>query len=90
MHHEFLGKAILAGAFLATTAFGASAAEPITIGSVLSVTGPAAFLGDHAKNRWEVFTHEPNRHAQARAEIARRRDGILIECGLCRSFQIRS
>ena len=39
---------------------------------------PAAFLGDHVTNRWEVFTHEPNRHAQALAEIARRWDGIAL------------
>jgi len=50
----------------------------------------AALLGDHVPNGWEVFTHEPNRYAQALAEIAYRWDGSLIEGGFCRSFQIRS
>ena len=39
-------KKLVAGATLVLGAFGALAAEPIKIGSVLSVTGPAAFLGD--------------------------------------------
>src|SRR5271166_5863802 len=51
---------------------------------------PAAFLGDHVTNRWEVLTHEPDRHAQTLAEIATRGDGSFIEGGLCRLFQIRS
>ena len=50
----------------------------------------AALLGDHVTNGWEVLTHEPNRHAQALAEIAHRWDGSLIEGGFCRSFQIIS
>jgi len=50
----------------------------------------AALLGDHVPNGWEVFTHEPNRYAQALAEIAHRWDGSLTEGGFCRSFQIRS
>ena len=42
-------KTILAGAALALGSLGsisAIAADPIKIGSILSVTGPAAFLGD--------------------------------------------
>ena len=39
-------KKLAAGAALALGVFSAFAADPIKIGSVLSVTGPAAFLGD--------------------------------------------
>ena len=39
-------KKLVAGTALALGALGAFAADPIKIGSVLSVTGPAAFLGD--------------------------------------------
>ena len=39
-------KKLVVTAAIALGAFSAQAAEPIKIGSVLSVTGPAAFLGD--------------------------------------------
>ena len=44
MNHSV--KKLVTGAALVFAAFGAIAADPIKIGSVLSVTGPAAFLGD--------------------------------------------
>ena len=42
MNHSV--KKLVTGAALVFAAFGAIAADPIKIGSVLSVTGPAAFL----------------------------------------------
>jgi branched-chain amino acid transport system substrate-binding protein len=45
MYKTILKKTVLFAA-MAVAAAGASAADPIRIGSVLSVSGPAAFLGD--------------------------------------------
>lgn len=42
-------------------AFGAIAAEPIKIGSVLSVTGPAAFLGDPELKTLQQYVEEINK-----------------------------
>jgi branched-chain amino acid transport system substrate-binding protein len=59
MQMRTLIKAALAAA--ATLAFGtASAADPIRIGSVLSVTGPAAFLGDPQLKTLELYVEKLN------------------------------
>lgn len=60
MTHKIFGKALLTGAFLVSTAFGAGAAEPIKIGSVLSVTGPAAFLGDPEMKTMQTYLEKIN------------------------------
>jgi branched-chain amino acid transport system substrate-binding protein len=52
-----LGVSALAVAGLATTAL---AADPIKIGSVLSATGPAAFLGDPEKRTLEMYVERIN------------------------------
>ena len=54
-------KKIVAGTALVLGAFGAIAAEPIKIGSVLSVTGPAAFLGDPELKTLEMYVAELNK-----------------------------
>ncbi|CAM3701852.1 ABC transporter substrate-binding protein [Polaromonas hydrogenivorans] len=54
-------KNLVAGAALAFGAFGAFAAEPIKIGSVLSVTGPAAFLGDPELKTMQMYIEELNK-----------------------------
>lgn len=59
MTHQKFGKTVLA-AILAASAFGASAAEPIKIGSVLSVTGPAAFLGDPELKTLQTYVEKIN------------------------------
>ena len=41
-----LTRTTLLGLALSLTALNTQAADPIKVGSVLSVTGPAAFLGD--------------------------------------------
>lgn len=52
----------LAGAALAFGAFtGALAAEPIKVGSVLSVTGPAAFLGDPELKTLQMYVDDINK-----------------------------
>lgn len=48
-------------AFGATAATSAIAAEPIKIGSVLSVTGPAAFLGDPELKTLEMYVEDINK-----------------------------
>lgn len=60
MTYKIFGKALLTGAFLVSTAFGAGAAEPIKIGSVLSVTGPAAFLGDPEMKTMQTYLEKIN------------------------------
>src|SRR5438132_14402577 len=60
MTYKIFGKALLTGAFLVSTAFGAGAAEPIKIGSVLSVTGPAAFLGDPELKTLQTYLEKIN------------------------------
>lgn len=52
---------LLAGAAIAITAFTAAAADPIKIGSVLSVTGPAAFLGDPELKTLELYIEDINK-----------------------------
>ncbi len=54
-------KKIVAGTALVLGAFGAIAAEPIKIGSVLSVTGPAAFLGDPELKTLEMYVADINK-----------------------------
>src|SRR5512145_100426 len=41
-------------------AFGAQAQEPIRIGAFLSVTGPAAFLGDPEQKTLELYVERLN------------------------------
>ncbi len=54
-------KKLVAGAALAFGALGALAAEPIKIGSVLSVTGPAAFLGDPELKTLQLYVADINK-----------------------------
>lgn len=54
-------KKLVAGAALAMAAFGAFAADPIKVGSVLSVTGPAAFLGDPELKTLQQYVEEVNK-----------------------------
>ena len=54
-------KKLVAGAALVLGAFGAIAVEPIKIGSVLSVTGPAAFLGDPELKTLQLYVNDINK-----------------------------
>ncbi|KAB2921306.1 MAG: ABC transporter substrate-binding protein [Dechloromonas sp.] len=54
-------KKLAAGAALVLGAFTAQAAEPIRIGSVLSVTGPAAFLGDPELKTLQLYVDDLNK-----------------------------
>ena len=54
-------KKLVAGSALVLAAFGALAAEPIKIGSVLSVTGPAAFLGDPELKTLQQYVEDINK-----------------------------
>lgn len=54
-------KKLVAGAAVTLAAFGAIAAEPIKIGSVLSVTGPAAFLGDPELKTIQMYIDDMNK-----------------------------
>ncbi|MDQ3058676.1 MAG: ABC transporter substrate-binding protein [Pseudomonadota bacterium] len=54
-------KKIILGAALAFGALSAMAAEPIKIGSVLSVTGPAAFLGDPELKTLQMYVEDINK-----------------------------
>lgn len=58
---NFTMKKLVVGAVLTLGAFGAFAAEPIKIGSVLSVTGPAAFLGDPELKTLQLYVEELNK-----------------------------
>ena len=49
-----------AGIFLALAAGTALAQEPIKIGAFLSVTGPAAFLGDPEQKTLEMYVERIN------------------------------
>lgn len=60
MTNQAIGKALVAAVFLLSTAFGAAAAEPIKIGSILSVTGPAAFLGDPELKTLQTYVEKIN------------------------------
>ena len=59
MNHSV--KKLVTGAALVFAAFGAIAADPIKIGSVLSVTGPAAFLGDPELKTLQLYVAEINK-----------------------------
>lgn len=59
MIRNMFGKTLVVGS-LVTAAFGAAAAEPIKIGSVLSVTGPAAFLGDPELKTLQTYVEKIN------------------------------
>lgn len=52
---------LFAGAALAFAALAAQAADPIKIGSVLSVTGPAAFLGDPELKTLQLYVDDINK-----------------------------
>ena len=54
-------KKLVAGTALILAAFGAMAADPIKIGSVLSVTGPAAFLGDPELKTLQLYVDDINK-----------------------------
>jgi branched-chain amino acid transport system substrate-binding protein len=54
-------KKLVAGTALALGALSAIAADPIKIGSVLSVTGPAAFLGDPELKTLQLYVEDLNK-----------------------------
>ena len=54
-------KKLVVATALAVSAFGAMAADPIKIGSVLSVTGPAAFLGDPELKTLQIYVADINK-----------------------------
>lgn len=54
-------KRLIACAALAFGAFHAMAADPIKIGSILSVTGPAAFLGDPELKTLQMYVEDINK-----------------------------
>ena len=54
-------KTLLAGAALALGSLAAIAADPIKIGSILSVTGPAAFLGDPELKTLQLYVEDINK-----------------------------
>jgi branched-chain amino acid transport system substrate-binding protein len=58
---KFKLKTLALGATLAVSALSAYAAEPIKIGSILSVTGPAAFLGDPELKTLQLYVEELNK-----------------------------
>ena len=58
---KYTMKTLVAGATLVLGTLGAYAAEPIKIGSVLSVTGPAAFLGDPELKTLQLYVEELNK-----------------------------
>jgi branched-chain amino acid transport system substrate-binding protein len=58
---KFSMKKIVVGAALAVSTLAAMAADPIRIGSVLSVTGPAAFLGDPELKTLQLYVEELNK-----------------------------
>lgn len=59
MFKTMLKKSVLFAA-MAVAAAGASAADPIKIGSVLSVSGPAAFLGDPELKTLQLYIEKIN------------------------------
>ncbi|MEI7430030.1 MAG: ABC transporter substrate-binding protein [Betaproteobacteria bacterium] len=54
-------KKLVSGAVLALLGFSAVAADPIKIGSVLSVSGPAAFLGDPELKTLQLYIEDLNK-----------------------------
>ena len=63
MHSMFrkFGRAAAATLAAGTFALSAQAAEPIKVGSVLSVTGPAAFLGDPELKTLQLYIEKINK-----------------------------
>jgi branched-chain amino acid transport system substrate-binding protein len=59
MFKTIIKKSVLFAA-IAVAAAGASAADPIRIGSVLSVSGPAAFLGDPELKTLQMYVEKIN------------------------------
>ncbi|WP_333824809.1 ABC transporter substrate-binding protein [Pinisolibacter sp.] len=57
---RFVKTAVAALSFAAVAAVPALAADPIKIGSVLSVTGPAAFLGDPEAKTLQLYVEKLN------------------------------
>ncbi|MEO7954250.1 MAG: ABC transporter substrate-binding protein [Polaromonas sp.] len=58
---KFPVKKLIACAALAFGALNAFAADPIKIGSILSVTGPAAFLGDPELKTMQLYVEKINK-----------------------------
>ena len=58
---KFQLKKVISCAALAFGALSAFAADPIKIGSVLSVTGPAAFLGDPELKTLQMYVEDINK-----------------------------
>jgi branched-chain amino acid transport system substrate-binding protein len=58
---KFTLKKLALGAALAIGAVAAFAADPIKIGSILSVTGPAAFLGDPELKTMQMYVEDINK-----------------------------
>lgn len=58
---KFNLKKLALGAALAVGTLAAFAADPIKIGSVLSVTGPAAFLGDPELKTMQMYVEDINK-----------------------------
>lgn len=56
-----LTRTTLLGLALSLTALNTQAADPIKVGSVLSVTGPAAFLGDPELKTLQLYVDELNK-----------------------------
>lgn len=54
-------KTLFVGTVLALGSYSALANEPIKIGSILSVTGPAAFLGDPELKTLQLYVEEINK-----------------------------
>ena len=56
----FAATRAIAGAFVALVLAGAAAQADVKIGSVLSITGPASFLGDPEKKTLEMYVADIN------------------------------
>ena len=73
-------KKLAAGATLVFGAFSAFAADPIKIGSVLSVTGPAAFLGDPELKTLQMYVDDiPPTQWRLACQMIVRDEDILVE-----------
>ncbi|HTN65803.1 MAG TPA: ABC transporter substrate-binding protein [Burkholderiaceae bacterium] len=86
---KMFGKALVLGS-LVSAAIGAIAAEPIKIGSVLSVTGPAAFLGDPELKTLQTYVEKINAEGGVlgrKVELVHYDDGS--ESGKANSFAKR-
>ncbi len=60
MIHRNIGKALVAGVLFVAGASAAQAEDPIKIGAVLSVTGPASYLGDPELKTLETYVKKIN------------------------------